>query len=38
MQEVLVYIALVAALVYLGRKFLFKNKKEKDSCDTDCNC
>ncbi|MGA9269568.1 MAG: FeoB-associated Cys-rich membrane protein [Lutimonas sp.] len=37
MQEVLVYIALAAALVYLGRKFFFR-KKKKDGCDTDCNC
>jgi len=38
MQEILVYIALAAALVYLGRRFLFKKKKSKNDCDSDCNC
>ena len=38
MQEVLVYIALAAALLFLGRKFFFKKKKNKTGCDTDCNC
>lgn len=38
MQEILVYIALAAALFYLGRRFLFKNKKKKKDCDTNCNC
>jgi hypothetical protein len=37
-QEALVYIALAAALLYLGRKFLFRKKKNKKGCDTDCNC
>ncbi len=37
MQEVLVYIALAAAILYLLRKFAFK-KKKKEGCDTDCNC
>lgn len=38
MQEVLVYIALAIALLYLGRKFFFKKKGKKDGCDTNCNC
>ena len=37
MQEILVYIALVLALVFLIKKFFFGNKK-KTGCNTDCDC
>ena len=37
MQDLLVYIALLLALVFLGRKYLF-GKKSKGDCDTDCDC
>lgn len=37
MQQVLVYIALVLALLFLLKKFFFSNKKKK-GCNTDCDC
>lgn len=36
-QEIIIYILLGAAIVYLFRKFIFKGKK-KSNCDTDCGC
>lgn len=38
MQEILVYIALAAALVYLVKRFFFKKRKNKTGCDSDCGC
>ncbi|MDH3323829.1 MAG: FeoB-associated Cys-rich membrane protein [Flavobacteriaceae bacterium] len=38
MQEILVYIALALALIFLVRKYVFKTKKKGGDCDTDCNC
>ena len=38
MQEILVYIALAAALAYLVKRFFFKKKKSTSGCDSDCNC
>jgi len=37
MQEILVYISLVVALIYLGKKFFFSKKNKKD-CGGDCSC
>jgi len=36
-QEVLVYIILGFAVLFLFRKFIFK-PKSKNGCDTDCDC
>ncbi len=38
MQEILVYIALGIAIFFLVRKYIFKPKKKKGDCDTDCKC
>jgi len=38
MQQILVYIAVGMAIFFLLRKFIFKPKKKKGDCDTDCNC
>jgi hypothetical protein len=37
MQEILVYIALFAAVAFLVRKFFFPPKKQKN-CGGDCGC
>ncbi|MCF6169083.1 FeoB-associated Cys-rich membrane protein [Lutibacter sp.] len=37
MQEILVYIVLGIAVVFLIKKYFFKSKK-KGKCDTDCKC
>ncbi|WP_456460961.1 FeoB-associated Cys-rich membrane protein [Lutibacter sp.] len=37
MQEILVYIVLGVAVVFLIKKYFFKSKK-KGKCDTDCKC
>jgi len=37
-QEILVYIILAVAIVFLLRKFVFKPKNKKGKCDTDCGC
>ncbi|MBT4780032.1 MAG: FeoB-associated Cys-rich membrane protein [Polaribacter sp.] len=37
MQEILIYISLGLAVLYLLRKFIFKGK-HKGNCDTDCGC
>lgn len=36
MQEVLIYVLLGAALLFLGWKYL--KPKKKDNCGPDCNC
>lgn len=38
MQEILVYIALALAVLFLIKKFFFKPKKKNGVCDTDCKC
>jgi len=38
MQDILIYVALGAALIYLGRKFFFRKRKSGNGCDSDCNC
>jgi hypothetical protein len=38
MQEILVYMALAAALVYLVKRFFIKKKKSENGCDSDCGC
>lgn len=35
-QEIIIYILLAAAVLFLGFKYL--RTKKKDDCDTDCNC
>ena len=37
-QEILVYVGVLLALVFLVRKFFYKPKKKEGNCDTDCNC
>lgn len=37
MQEILVYIALAVAIIFLVKKYFFKTKK-KGYCDKDCGC
>lgn len=38
-QEILAFTALGIALVFLFRKFIFKNKKTKKKCgNEDCGC
>ncbi|NLP57783.1 FeoB-associated Cys-rich membrane protein [Lutibacter sp. B1] len=36
MQQILVYIALVIAIIFLVKKYFFT--KKKGSCGTNCNC
>ena len=36
-QEILVYIAVIFALLFLFRKYIFKSKKKGGDCDSDCN-
>lgn len=36
-QQIIAYLILGIAIVYLLRKFIFKSKKKKN-CDTDCGC
>ncbi len=38
MQQILVYIVLALAILFLVRKYFFKPKKKSGGCDTDCNC
>ena len=38
MQEIITYIILAGAIYFLGRKFIFKPKKNKKGCDTGCGC
>lgn len=38
MQEILVYVALAIALVFLYNKFLGKKKSKKDCGSDDCGC
>jgi hypothetical protein len=39
LQNILVYLALLAALIYLAKKYFFKKKKRSSSgCESDCNC
>lgn len=38
MQETLVYIAVIIALLFLVKKYFFKSKKKNGDCDTDCKC
>lgn len=37
LQTVLVYAALIVALVFLAKKFFFK-KRNGSGCDSDCGC
>ncbi|TRX23646.1 FeoB-associated Cys-rich membrane protein [Flavobacterium franklandianum] len=37
-QEILTYVTLVIAVVFLVRKFFFKKKKTDKNCGEDCNC
>ncbi len=37
MQEVITYIVVALAVVFLVRKYIFKTKKRKN-CNTDCDC
>ncbi|MDO9261204.1 MAG: FeoB-associated Cys-rich membrane protein [Flavobacteriaceae bacterium] len=38
MQEILVYIAILFAVIFLIKKFIFPSKKKKNGCETNCNC
>ncbi|NOQ92845.1 MAG: FeoB-associated Cys-rich membrane protein [Flavobacteriaceae bacterium] len=38
MQQILVYIALGIAILFLVRKYFFKSKNKGGGCDTDCGC
>ncbi|MDG1039956.1 MAG: FeoB-associated Cys-rich membrane protein [Polaribacter sp.] len=38
MQEIIAYIVLIIAVVFLLRKFVFKSKKNKKGCATNCGC
>jgi uncharacterized membrane protein YuzA (DUF378 family) len=38
MQEVLLYIVVGLAALYLLRKFIFKSKKDSDCGGPDCKC
>ncbi|MCF6223282.1 MAG: FeoB-associated Cys-rich membrane protein [Flavobacteriaceae bacterium] len=38
MQQVLVYIALALAVLFLLRKYFFKSKNKDGNCDEDCGC
>jgi hypothetical protein len=37
LQQVLVYVILVAALLFLLKNYIFRGKK-KNNCDSDCDC
>jgi hypothetical protein len=37
-QEIIVYLIVVAALVFLVRKFIWKKKSKKNCGGTDCGC
>ncbi|MBD3581683.1 FeoB-associated Cys-rich membrane protein [Flavobacterium selenitireducens] len=37
-QELIAFGILGVALLYLGRKFFYKKKKNNDNCGTDCGC
>ncbi|WGH74541.1 FeoB-associated Cys-rich membrane protein [Tenacibaculum tangerinum] len=37
MQEILTYIVVIFAVVFLLKKFVFKSKSDKN-CNTNCNC
>jgi uncharacterized membrane protein YuzA (DUF378 family) len=37
-QEIIIYILLGLAVIFLLRKFVFKSKKKKGNCDSDCGC
>ncbi len=36
MQQIITYIILAAAVYFLARKFIFKSKKDDDSCGSGC--
>ena len=38
MQEIIAYIVLIVAVSFLLRKFVFKSKKNKKGCASDCGC
>jgi len=39
LQNILVYLALLTALIYLVKKYFFKKKNRSSSgCESDCNC
>jgi hypothetical protein len=38
LQEILAYITLGIAVIFLFKKFFFKKKKSDKSCGDDCNC
>jgi len=37
-QDILTYITLGIAVVFLARKFFFKKKNSDKNCGDDCNC
>ena len=37
-QEILSFITLGIAVVFLSKKFFFKRKKRDSNCGDDCNC
>jgi hypothetical protein len=37
-QEILVYLTLAIAVVFLVKKFFFKKKKTDKNCGDDCGC
>jgi hypothetical protein len=37
MQEIITYVLIILAVVFLLKKFVFPSKKDK-SCSTDCGC
>ena len=38
LQDILTYICLTLAIVFLIRKFFWKKKANKKGCGDDCNC
>ena len=38
MQEIIAYIVLILAISFLLKKFVFKAKKNKKGCASDCGC
>ncbi|HQE33572.1 FeoB-associated Cys-rich membrane protein [Flavobacterium alvei] len=37
-QDILTYLTLAFAIVFLVKKFFFKKKKTNKNCGEDCNC
>ncbi len=38
LQNILVYAAVLLAILFLVKKYFFKTKKHGGDCDSDCNC